>query len=498
MRWILITVVVGVLAVSSGGCGGEPGLAASFDYVVPARFKVPDLRASEDQGEYEVYADGPLHPDTWVVRLNACASTGSIVKYSWRIDGESVGVETACDGFEYEFPAEGSYSVTLVVEDSDGEEDVHRADIVVRDLLIFGVGDSYGSGEGNPDVDASGEPLGDVGGAVGVEGVQWQNWRCHRSALSGQVRAARLIEEADPHTSVTFVHLACSGGRVHRGLLGEYLGIEEDGDPFPPQIDRVAELAGEHEIDALFLSIGGNDVNFANVVEACILGEVCHEDDPVPDPTIQGAASLICSAAGSFADECEDYLGGVPDADALDARTIFDIHSKAEDVDGQDIGQDGHDDLPNNYRDLAQEIVGTLGMDPGRVYLTEIPDVTRDEHGQTCGWPTEFPSSISDALRVALQELPGVTQTEMSWSSTHVTVQLHAAMQAAAEEHGWQFVEGVDSRFEGHGYCASFPWLVRLQNTFQIQGDKNGALHPNVPGHGAYAAAIVEAFDPAQ
>jgi hypothetical protein len=137
-------------------------------------------------------------------------------------------------------------------------------------------------------------------------------------------------------------------------------------------------------------------------------------------------------------------------------------------------------------------------MDPGRVYLTEIPDVTRDEHGQTCGWPTEFPSSISDALRVALQELPGVTQTEMSWSSTHVTVQLHAAMQAAAEEHGWQFVEGVDSRFEGHGYCASFPWLVRLQNTFQIQGDKNGALHPNVPGHGAYAAAIVEAFDPAQ
>jgi hypothetical protein len=35
IRWILITVVVGVLAVSSGGCGGEPGLAASFDYVVP-------------------------------------------------------------------------------------------------------------------------------------------------------------------------------------------------------------------------------------------------------------------------------------------------------------------------------------------------------------------------------------------------------------------------------------------------------------------------------
>jgi hypothetical protein len=86
----------------------------------------------------------------------------------------------------------------------------------------------------------------------------------------------------------------------------------------------------------------------------------------------------------------------------------------------------------------------------------------------------------------------------MQWASDHVLTQLRVAMRAAADEHGWQFVEGVDSRFEGHGYCAAEPWLVRLQNTFQIQGDKNGALHPNVPGHGAYADAIVDAFDPTQ
>jgi len=493
-----MTVGVGVLAVLSGGCG-SPGLAASFDYLVPARFKVPDLQLSEDQGEYEVYADGPLHPDTWLVQLNACASTGSIVEYRWSIDGEEVGVETACDAFEYEFPAEGPYSVSLVVEDSNGEEDLHTANVLVRDLLIFGVGDSYGSGEGNPDVDASGEALDDAEGAPGVEGVQWQNRRCHRSALSGQVRAAQRIEDADPHTSVTFVHLACSGGRIYRALLEPYLGIEEDGDPFPPQIDRVAELADEHEIDALFVSIGGNDINFANVVEACILGEVCHEDGAVPDPTLVEAASAVCSLAGSFGSECSDYLDDlVADDDALDARTMFDIHSKAEDVNGQDIRQDGLDDLPSNYRDLAQAIVGTLGMDPAGVYLTEIPDVTRDEHGQTCGWPTTFPSSPSDLLRAAIQELPGVTQTEMQWASEHVLTQLRAAMQAAADEHSWRFVEGVNARFEGHGYCAAEPWLVRLQNTFQIQGGKDGALHPNVAGHDAYAAAIVDAFDPAQ
>ncbi|MGB3051249.1 MAG: PKD domain-containing protein [Polyangiales bacterium] len=486
-RSISVTVIAGVLAAAFGGCGGEPGLAASFDYEMPARFVVPALRAPEDQSEYEVYVDGPLQPDTWRVRLDACRSTGSPVKYTWSIDGEQVGVETRCSGFEYELPTEGEYSVSLVVEDSSGEELEQTEVIVVRDLLIFGLGDSYGSGEGSPDVQELDEG-----------GVQWQNRRCHRSAQSGQVRAAQRIEDADPHTSVTFVHLACSGGRIHRALLEPYDGIEPDGDPLPPQIDRVAQLAGDDEIDGLFVSIGGNDINFSSVVEACILGEVCHLGNPMIDSLLESTASLACGFAGSFEDECKSYLD--PDEinlDSLDARTIFDIGSKAEYVDDLDVHQDGLDDLPTNYDDLGQAIVGLLGMDPARVYLTEIPDVTRDEFGDLCAWPTEIPGPFEIA-RIAAQQVPGVTKTEMEWASNYVLTELRSAMRAAANKNGWQFVEGVDSRFAGHGYCSDVPWLTRLQNTFQFQGDQNGALHPNVPGYGAYADAIVEAFDPAQ
>ena len=486
-RSISITVIAGVLAALFGGCGGEPGLAASFDYEMPARFEVPALRAPEDQSEYEVYVDGPLQPDTWRVRLDACRSTGSPVKYSWSIDGEQVGVETRCDGFEYELPAEGEYSVSLVVEDRNGEEMEQTEVIVVRDLLIFGLGDSYGSGEGSPDVEEFEEG-----------GVQWQNGRCHRSAHSGQARAAQMIEDADPHTSVTFVHLACSGGRIHRALLEPYDGIEPDGTPAAPQIDRVAELAGDHEIDALFVSIGGNDINFSTVVEACVLGEVCHLGDPMIDPLLESTASLVCGLLGSFEDDCKSYLDpDVIDVDSLDARTIFEIGSKAEYVDDMDVHQDGLDDLPTNYDDLGQAIVGSLGMDPARVYLTEIPDVTRDEFGDLCAWPTELPG-FSESLRIAAQQVPGVTKTEMEWASNYVLTELRAAMRAAASKNGWRFVDGVDSRFAGHGYCSDVTWLTRLQNTFQFQGDQNGALHPNVAGYGAYADAIVEAFDSAQ
>ncbi len=495
VRSISSTVVAAVLVATLGGCGGDAGLGASFDYEMPARFEVPALRAPEAQGEYEVYVAGAFQPDRWRVRFDACRSTGSPVKYSWRIDGEEVGVETRCDAFAYDFPAEGEYSVSLLVEDRAGEQMEQTELIEVRDLLIFGLGDSYGSGEGSPDVADFEEG-----------GAQWQNRRCHRSSRSGQVRAAQRIEEADPHTSVTFVHLACSGGRIHKALLGPYPGIvaEPEDEPLAPQIERVAEIAGEHEIDALFVSIGGNDINFSKVLEACILGEVCHLGDPMIDPLLGTTASLVCGFTGSFEDECKSYLDpDVIDADSLDAVTIFEIGSKdeyVELVEGEgkvDVHRDGLDDLPSNYDELGAAILGSLGMDPARVYLTEIPDVTRDEFGELCAWPTELPG-LTESLRIAAQQVPGVTITEMGWASDYVLTEIRSAMRSAANKNGWQFVDGVDARFAGHGYCSDVTWLTRLQNTFQLQGDQNGALHPNVEGYGAYAEAIVEAFDAAQ
>ena len=209
---------------------------------------------------------------------------------------------------------------------------------------------------------------------------------------------------------------------------------------------------------------------------------------------------MVC---GSFEDQCRSYLDpDTIDADSLDARTIFDIGSKDEyecssrrrpwTCTGTVSTTSG-----DNYDALAEAIVDSLGMDPARVYLTEIPDVTRDEFGDLCAWPTELPGYL-ESLRIAAQQVPGVTEAEMQWASTYVLTELRAAMRASANKHGWQFVDGVDARFSGHGYCSDVAWLTRLQNTFQFQGDQNGALHPNPEGYGAYADAIVEAFDAAQ
>ena len=88
----LVTGLVSLVVITASGCGDTPGLSASFDYVGPSRFEVPELKAPADQGDYELYVDGPLQPDAWRVELNACASTGA-GKYAWRIDGEPVVIE---------------------------------------------------------------------------------------------------------------------------------------------------------------------------------------------------------------------------------------------------------------------------------------------------------------------------------------------------------------------------------------------------------------------
>jgi hypothetical protein len=42
----------------------------------------------------------------------------------------------------------------------------------------------------------------------------------YEAVAAGPARAAQALEQADPRTSVTFVHLACSGATIATGLLG--------------------------------------------------------------------------------------------------------------------------------------------------------------------------------------------------------------------------------------------------------------------------------------
>jgi hypothetical protein len=89
------------------------------------------------------------------------------------------------------------------------------------DELVVALGDSYISGEGNPDVTSEitihpdpvfrGYNWGGHITSAQVREAEWWDEPCHRSLLSWPVLASLVHAARDPHRAVTLVHLGCSG-----------------------------------------------------------------------------------------------------------------------------------------------------------------------------------------------------------------------------------------------------------------------------------------------
>ena len=486
--------------------GRAPSITAKFDWSMPARFGTD----SDGDGLIDYFkTPGSVSPPGWLVDLNACGSIapgGSIVHYTWTIDGIQQDVQSSCNGFSYEFPSEGSYQVTLAVTSGAGETAEHSKELFVQDWLIVSLGDSYASGQGVPDIPIGLQPgywvasrgpgtetcfmdeagnlpgiLDPAGGArdsgarclaLATPGTllvaTWQDAGCYRSAHAGPVQAAMLLEQGDPRTSVTLLHLACSGGRIP-DLSG--------------QIEAANRLIGDREVDAVVISIGGNDARFSDIIRTCMNQEPCFEE----------GFTLVADLAGcEFArpldrfDECVDFIsefGGSPGSpNAL--RVFF----NAVYNDGCSAAGPGCRRLFDLFAAFGtQELTELRGLvipaqlisAQTRVYITEYPGVTRDESGGFCR---------ADPVNV----LPGWSGDELEWVDTVIAPQLNDIVSQAAEEAGWSLISGVYDGFATHGLCARERWIVRLQESFLTQGDPTGAVHPNRLGNAYYGRRIAE------
>jgi hypothetical protein len=107
-----------------------------------------------------------------------------------------------------------------------------------RDRLVIGFGDSFTSGEGNPERLAlfSGKPW--TGGNLPARApdpvslsqndtrAQWNDRWCHRSVYSWQIRTALAAALSDPRQSFTVLPYGCSGATITEGVLYGYNGVE--------------------------------------------------------------------------------------------------------------------------------------------------------------------------------------------------------------------------------------------------------------------------------
>lgn len=425
----LIVLAICVMLPAGGALAHAAGPSEhpSLDWSMPDRYGDANQDGFGDQ-VYPPDGKAQIDPGRWRVDLTVSgADCGGSAQRTWWIEGTQVvpsdphllaGSAGGCS-LSYGFPAEGVYEVAFEERDQQGNllGLVKRA-ITVQDFLIVSIGDSVASGEGNPEV-------------PGALSASWENGsaaagQCHRSRWAGPAQGALALEQADPHSSVTFVHLACSGATILNGLLGPELpGQGPVTVQQTAQLDQLKQLVGNREIDALFVSVGANDAHFSELVKDCKIKANCN------DATIPG------SAAQNF---------------ARDATK-----------------------LPGRYDQLASALDG-LGVASDRAYLTEYFDPTHDAGGAICQG-----SILGDA------PFPGnITGTEAQWASTSVVGGLNAIGTAAASTHRWHRVGGIASQFLTHGYCAPSHWVVRFLESLATQGDINGTIHPNRSGQGVY------------
>jgi lysophospholipase L1-like esterase len=392
------------------------------------------------------------------MHLKPLQSGSLISEYNceWRV-GSAAPITAACDqAVTASLPYPGGAEISVNVQ---GEKPI-SIEARVKDLLIVGLGDSFASGEGNPDVPVEMAenrrsnnlyPARVNNDATGS--AQWMDELCHRSLYSHQLRSALQIAIENPHGAVTYLGYACSGAAVEKGILGpqgyvEYVSSGKEGDNSAHAvtggkkdnqlywflreicIDNVYNTDGfwvcpnnhfRRNVDFVFLSVGGNDIGFSNLVAWSTL-------------------------RNGFSAKLAGFFGATVSADEF-SKNMKDV-------------------LPGAYAKLARAFEHAvplahdgLNFDPSRVVLTAYPDILADEEGKTCagvadggGEEDSYPANQSlDRFSSWLV----VKQVRVDAAHEQLDL-LHRRMGELAEDNGWTYAGRAyaDRPFRGHGFCA--------------------------------------------
>jgi lysophospholipase L1-like esterase len=82
---------------------------------------------------------------------------------------------------------------------------------------------------------------------------------CHRSDVS-EVLSSEIAVDA-------LTNRACSGAETQNIQRSSNGGVGQGGEP--SQADQLADVAASHHVEMIVLSIGGNDLGFANIIITC-------------------------------------------------------------------------------------------------------------------------------------------------------------------------------------------------------------------------------------
>ncbi|MBF0339335.1 MAG: hypothetical protein HQL95_00050 [Magnetococcales bacterium] len=357
-----------------------------------------------------------------------------------------------------------------------------------RDLVIVALGDSFGSGEGVPDVNAY---------VVANESYwveeQWLDRRCHRSMFSGFNQAAFILSEDDKEISVTMLNFTCSGAEIrtieegnvqggeHKdgGLLTPFAGVDrpDKKHPLKPQLeDAIAalcpqdrynaeqrECASLRKPDLVLISIGGNDVGFGPVLKNLIAKP--HDHD------------------------CEKEL----------------INKAGPNVSWKDYRVNDKMELLENNFVLLRSAIRTR-LQPTSVLISEYPDPTHDQTGEKfCN-----SSIFNRAGRFSIIGHGNLSDKEYQCAFKHILQPLNRTIERMVsdgnaeearstrkEKINWIYNAGMMEATRHGGICAKGPegeflsYFNWLDASEAVELEFTGTVHPNIFGYMAYRKILL-------
>ncbi|MCA9469917.1 MAG: hypothetical protein KC643_31345 [Nitrospira sp.] len=366
----------------------------------------------------------------------------AITEYLWSIRGikDEKTFRTPKFGVRLQ---QGRYTVQLTVKgiNEDGRK-ISRTKmepITIRDIVFVALGDSFSSGEGNPEqrklslveIFRLSPPHSENINVAEMTSAHWAEtgpkWnptisknrdhaRAHRSTLGWPAQVALTLERSDPHTSVTFIYLAATGATIREGIIGPHQGALDEVPGFlKPQLQETQEILRGRSVDILTMSIGGNDAGFSSLITALL---------KTVGTDRQLGRREKATKNGKWDEILEAFWW----------------------TGGKDVNADGLDRLPSLFNTLAEKINSIL--QPRHTYILGYPDLTQyrvDGHILTCDHIGD------DVLKVRFNKK--IDDEEAAWARDHFIRPLNQVIRHAASRHGWRYVEDRAQWMTPRGYC---------------------------------------------
>lgn len=466
----------------------------------------------------------------------------------WRVGAEPAGVEQPCaQPVLLTVPAgqrQGGWGTDTTITVTAGEGPAVSTPVAITDRLVVALGDSFISGEGNPDQPSAISPnipagpafqrpdwLGTKAAEPYVTPAEWWDEPCHRSLLSWPVLATLLEASRNEHAVVTLAHLGCSGAEGPDGLYKPQRKLPGGGDERASQADQLKALldarAEPRRIDKVLLSLGGNDVGFAPVIAYAFIP---------PNGYGLGPLDVVPAALNGL-------VGGVVRPYRKDRLPLSAIGIWRKPAEAR------FEALPGRLAETKRTLEVGLKVPSGDIIHVKYPDILHDETGDFCRTAlndrdlaqlrerdeaqarreAKFQLRHRDDTRggfeAAAYQLPGFAKWKQTWNfqfqytperegpepcdprtargeesevcKAHwVWSHLNDEVARSKEARGWTVVGDQVAATTGHGWCVSPKDSLSMPISVLQDGRYVWAVHDHGDGWLPASPAAFDPYDP--